>query len=329
MDLESYFDITLNKHQLLQDWPPIKYAECKQILFRMAKDVSLSTVGDIRIVRTKATNAIRRSGSHTASVEAREGFYCYEHEQNAAANDINWYVNFADYSLFGYYYTELFAQDEIMVAEHPILASVREFLLNLAEKRGAKFMPQTQDDDDLPSPVLIKNADRCLSINTAPGVVENFPEGIYGNNLARAPVEVIEAAATVLSPPTSVNVIAMEAPHPGKGTYKSAEIKDALLTALVAFSSAKQMSESKEIHIHSGNWGCGAFAGNKTLMYFLQIIAADWSGIDSMVFYDCNTTALAKAQKHKEEIKTTALDLEQLTDYAVSQTFPWGVSDGN
>ncbi|RKO83741.1 hypothetical protein BDK51DRAFT_30537, partial [Blyttiomyces helicus] len=44
-----------------------------------------------------------------------------------------WYVNFADKRIFRNYGSdECFASDEVQVAEHPILASVREALLHLA-----------------------------------------------------------------------------------------------------------------------------------------------------------------------------------------------------
>ena len=38
----------------------------------------------------------------------------------------HWYLNFADDDLFGYYGTDLFAQDEVMAAEIPALMAVRE-----------------------------------------------------------------------------------------------------------------------------------------------------------------------------------------------------------
>jgi len=39
-----------------------------------------------------------------------------------------WYINFADGDLFAYYGTGLFAQDEMQVAEHPVLASIHTWM---------------------------------------------------------------------------------------------------------------------------------------------------------------------------------------------------------
>jgi hypothetical protein len=43
---------------------------------------------------------------------------------------MEWYLNFAHYNLFCAYGGSLFAQDEMQVAEHPPLCSLREALLD-------------------------------------------------------------------------------------------------------------------------------------------------------------------------------------------------------
>lgn len=43
---------------------------------------------------------------------------------------VDWHINFADFHLFGFYEGGLFAQDEMQVAEHPILGSIRDYLRN-------------------------------------------------------------------------------------------------------------------------------------------------------------------------------------------------------
>jgi len=53
---------------------------------------------------------------------------------------VEWYLNFADGDLFFHYGSKLRAQDEHQVAEHPILASVKEMLEELATE-NSDYMP--------------------------------------------------------------------------------------------------------------------------------------------------------------------------------------------
>lgn len=206
-----------------------------------------------------------------------------------------------------------------MVAEIPVLASVREFLLTIGKTRGSDFMPQTQDDKGLPSPFLIMCADRCLAIDTSE---------IYGNGLARASVDEIQKSITVLSPPVSVNIAAMEAPHPGTGVYKPHELEDIVLTALTTFNAVVKLGEGTPVRIHTGNWGCGAFGGNKTVMYILQSVAADWAGAHEILFYDHDPVAMAEALRHLTLVRESSTGVDDLVEYMMAQSFPWGRSNG-
>jgi hypothetical protein len=53
-------------------------------------------------------------------VEARPGFYDYACGQDGL-DWVEWHVDFADPHLFVAYGSDLFAQDELQVAEHPAL----------------------------------------------------------------------------------------------------------------------------------------------------------------------------------------------------------------
>jgi endo-1,4-beta-mannosidase len=66
---------------------------------------------------------------------------------------LEWHVNFADPHLFTAYGTSLFTQDEMQVAEHPILGSLREAILS----RG---LPALTVEDGSPTPVLVAGAER-------------------------------------------------------------------------------------------------------------------------------------------------------------------------
>ena len=45
------------------------------------------------------------------------------------------------------------------------------------------------------------------------------------------------------------------------------------------------MNDDAETVIHTGWWGCGAFGGNQELMALLQLLAAEWAGVDEVVFH--------------------------------------------
>src|SRR4051794_22228936 len=62
-------------------------------------------------------------------IVSRQDVYDYA-PVDASPSAVEWHVNFADPDLFFAYGTGLFAQDEIQVAEHPALGSLREALLS-------------------------------------------------------------------------------------------------------------------------------------------------------------------------------------------------------
>jgi hypothetical protein len=76
-------------------------------------------------------------------LEMREDAFTYE----PAAHDdegrpvVSWYKNFAHSHLFIAYAGGLYAQDEMQVAEHPILASLREALTSSRDKRYRRAPP--------------------------------------------------------------------------------------------------------------------------------------------------------------------------------------------
>ena len=59
-------------------------------------------------------------------------------------NKLHFYVHFADHNLFGFYRGSLFAQDEIMTTEHPILGSLRRKLVQSyhTSKDKTKLIPK-------------------------------------------------------------------------------------------------------------------------------------------------------------------------------------------
>ena len=77
----------------------------------------------------------------------REDLFDYSRTNLFISDDVvEWHVNFADEALFGHYGGGLYAQDEMQVAEMPILASVREYLLRGCFE-NENLIPSTRNGD--------------------------------------------------------------------------------------------------------------------------------------------------------------------------------------
>ena len=151
-----------------------------------------------------------------------------KHKNGAPIEQSVWHVNFADRRLFGCYGSSLFAQDELQVGEHPALACVREDLLKNTHPNGGDDAqtPLTTDEKG-PTPCVLSNVPRVLNIDTT---------NIWGGKFVGASREVLSAA---LNPTSSVsNIIAIEAPKNGKGSYTLDQIVHALSAAYTGFYAA-------------------------------------------------------------------------------------------
>jgi hypothetical protein len=113
----------------------------------------------------------------------RHGFFTYADESTDMVT--HWHVNFANFDVFSYYAGPLLAQDELQVLEHPGLASVRHAI----EARGESTLCMDQDE---PFPILVSGVERRGAFDTGPG--PGRPQGLYGNNFARADQAVVLSA---------------------------------------------------------------------------------------------------------------------------------------
>ena len=261
-------------------------------------------------------------------VDARAGIYEYS---NADLGCTDWYVNFADEHLFFGYRGALLAQDELQIAEHPVLASLREALL-------AKKIELNTLHDGRPTPVLITGAERRCALALDRNAEQGRPYGLYGNNFGEAPVVAIEKAIRVIDPPTVTNLIAIAAPSNGSGAYSKEEIELILVTAYTGFRAAKLESqrvggESARTVIHTGFWGCGAFGGNRELIAVLQLLAARLAGVDRVVFHSFDAAGLQRFEKAHAALDTLLAEhprdrLGALIEALAARGYEWGVSDG-
>lgn len=259
----------------------------------------------------------------------RDGFYDYRPVLDPGVG-VEWHVNFADPNLFYAYGSSFFAQDEIQVAEHPVLGSLREALV-------AEGRPVTTIENGRPTPVLVMGAERRVRITTAPGAESGGPSWLYGGMaFARATADTIREATTRIDPPTISNIIAIVAPYGGRGRYQREQIDLAMSTAYSGFRAAVLESRRTAgpealVAIHSGFWGCGAFGGNRVMMTLLQFLAAEMAGVTRLVFHvgdPSGRTSVERALALAPDL-ATATSATELVARVEALGLVWGVSDGN
>jgi hypothetical protein len=266
------------------------------------------------------------------SFEAREDYFCYEPpaEQSSA---IEWHLNFAHSDLFCAYGGSLFAQDEMQVAEHPALGSLREALLR------SDIEPLTVENGE-PTPALVRGVERRCKVATDRNAALGRPNGLYGNNFSQASADAVARATQALTPPTISNLLAMEAPPGANGRYSRQQIEYILGTAYTGFAAARLEScqgrvQSPEVVVHTGFWGCGAYGGNRVLMALLQLLAARLSRLDRLVFHTGDTSGslpYRQASRILQQVVESAAPSHRVADIVTrveSMGFQWGVSDGN
>lgn len=257
------------------------------------------------------------------------GYFNYAADQSNDERYV-WWMNFADPKLFGYYGGPMFAQDEIQVFEHPILGSIREYLLDGTEE-GMKPWALTLRDGQphTPTPYLIEQAPQWQKVDTTPRLPLGGMGMIYGHNFSTAPDEEVEAGIKVVDEDIRNNIMACSA-IVGSGQYSYEDIEIQFKTLLCAFKSAKEISteKGKKCVIHGGMWGCGAFGGNPELMLFLQICAAGVCGVDELVLHAVDDDAYEDALDMYLDMNDE-MSLDGIIMMLYDNEYYWGQSDGN
>jgi hypothetical protein len=156
------------------------------------------------------------------------------------------------------------------------------------------------------------------------------------------------------------NIIAMEAPKYGSGTYTNATIKRVLSTAYTGFLAARYESlvekgilsrshDPRQQHsahnpdapaifpkvvIHTGNWGCGAYGGSIQLMSTLQYFAALLAGVDKIVYHAAGAANQRQAMDGLNVYDTylnnckESVDIDEFAAAVENERFKWGFSNG-
>ena len=219
--------------KLVAEFPPRFTNSNKQVVHRIACPPDSTHSGQVvfsRWAKMSLPHAPDPDGART-KFESRQDFFAYEPSPEGSAT-VEWYLNFSHSDLFCAYGGRLFAQDEMQVAEHPALGSLREALL------PSDIHPLTVENGQ-PTPALIKGVERRCRVATDRNAEQGRPNGLYGNNFAAASAEAIAKATQAIVPPTISNVLAMEAPTGGRGRYGLQDIEYILGTAFTGFAAAR------------------------------------------------------------------------------------------
>ena len=339
-DENLIFRKIVSASKIVERYPAIWHDDYKKRLFDISCPEGCVHSGKLRITRWNALPLPEIICNDDISTEFVFKNDTFQYKTHSDDNLIEWYLNFADGDLFLSYGSELMAQDEHQVAEHPILGSVREMLSTLSET-DISYEPCTRDYNKTgyhpPTPILIMGVERRIVIDTSTNADEGRPDGLYGNLFRAASWETVEKAIRPLEPPSVTNIIAMEAPSGGKGNYTLEQIIDIFKTAYTSFFAARTESqacagESVEIKIHTGNWGTGAYGGNKILMAYLQFLSAAAAKIDTFVFHSLDSKSCQKAYQlfvRKIETCQSEINVMKLLRELADLGFQWGESDGN
>lgn len=319
--------MTFEAGALLATHPPQLYDDNKILVFEIARSSGFPFEGPVAYARWPVQEPPGEV-TQRCGFAIQAGIFDYAAPRDPAL--AAWHVNFADPELFVAYGSPLLAQDELQVAEHPILGSLREALL-------ARGMPAlTVDESGQPTPVTVTGVQRRCFLETRPSLVAGSPAGLYGGAFALAAAEQVRAATRALSPPTVSNILAMAAPMGGSGAYTLDEMLGALRTAYTGFAAARQESGRlapgiTRTVVHTGFWGCGVFGGSRTLMTILQSLAADLAGVD-LVFWTVGAEGARlgnTARERYERLRDITRAVPELMDALLEEGFAWGVSDGN
>jgi hypothetical protein len=314
----AFIETAVLPERLLASDPPKFSDRNKLAMFALAKERLESPLATSKSMR------IRRCFEPIwpKDAEKRQGGFRLEITQTGYdypapnSGETHWHVNFADPALFFGYGGPLFAQDEVQTAEHPHLGSVREIMKRFGATDN-RWAPKTCERD-APTPVLITDVPRMWNVRD-----------LYGNVFPRTPLEKVLPCFIPLDGCKQLsNIIAMSSLQPSRpGTpYTLEQIHYLFHTAHIAFSHAVHMSPvDRKLVIHTGNWGCGAFGGNKLVAALTQIMAARLAGVDELIYHTYDRQSFL--------ILVTSDDLLRRTDLTLPRVealkLVWGAGDGN
>ena len=153
--------------ELIQGYPPQWRHPNKQAVYELVCNCGIPFTGLVTYARWREIQ-LPDVISARVRFEVLSGFFDYVSRTPSGTGD--WHLNFADPNLFTAYGSSLLAQDELQVAEHPVLGSLREALAAIGKP------PRTVDEHGRPTPVTITGVQRRCVIDTMPDARAHRPQ---------------------------------------------------------------------------------------------------------------------------------------------------------
>lgn len=308
---------------LLRDYLPTYGPQRKQRAFEAALEKHRTDNGEIFVThvisnQAKMASVVFKKKPFILTLD--KGFYDYTKARNG---EDTWFVNFSDPTLFVAYDKSPFAQDEIQTLEMPLLAAFKKYI----ESRSiGGFAPLTNAYGN-PTPYLFKSVPYWISVTTSPVLKDGTVESIYGNRFMNASDEAIEAGIRTFEGDLRCNILAISAPAGGYGRYSEEELTELMKTLVCSYSAVREQTKDKVV-IHAGNWGCGAFGGNRELMYLAQMYAASVCRINELVLHAVDEKILERSKCVLESMDRK-LKFENVIAFLLARKYEWEESDGN
>lgn len=306
---------------------------------------------DLSTVIVQQCGHIRLEAGHFSYASTTEDTATTTTATTTTTRTTQWYMNFADPHLFGYGETALLAQDELQIAEHPILCSLAKAMEDGKHGQPGLIRRTIDERTHAPTPVLVQGAPRRCRLDTTGTTITTATTAttttttasLYGNAFQVASKEQVQAAVTLIRPPTASNILAMMAAPPRTGLYIRQHIHDLFQTAYCGFRAAVLKSASALHHnatttttptttiIHTGHWGCGAFGGNKGLVAAIQILAAGTAGVEQVVYWYGFTEQDEAAVEHGMQVAAVlhGKTWEEALGLLEASGYRWGEANEN
>lgn len=299
----------------------------KAFFYSLACPIGCKHDGELSIAQYNVIPLSGEDKQHKETIfSMEENVYTYVTEEAVTS----WWVNFTGRRLFIAYASDLFSQDEIQVAEHPVLCHLKEALSSTYSSYSKdEANPTMARFQSKACPVLIRGVERRCAITIGPS--------LYGRAFAVATEDDIWMNTDVLAPNTThTNLICMSARSHGIGRYERDELLDLYTTAYTAFSGAVNESRLNDantlVTIHTGHWGCGAYGGNQVVMVLIQQQAAIDAGIDKLVYHTVDKRGslayLTAIKKRNDLFPNGCISSKLFVEKLMSENYEWGNPDG-
>ncbi len=198
-------------------------------------------------------------------VTVQPGLYAYS--TAGFGEKKQFWVDFANKQLGGGVFSNGFVQEETMFLETPELADAAALPRPIITRTGTD--PGVLQGS--PTPWVFQNANRVMNLD---------PHVVGHDHWKTIPLAQLDAADGRLPAAQRINVLAMAAPKLSQTGPKASLpiVKDLFNTFGAGFLLARGLGGNQAVRVHTGPIGAGVFYNDRTVVYVMQRLAAQWVG---------------------------------------------------